>query len=126
MERRVVRSGNSINRRERRSRRYISAAITEVLEPRCLLSNTVFVDHTATGSNDGTSWANAYTSLQTALASATSGTTIDVAAGTYSPATSATNTFTVPAGVTVDGGFAMADRSPPARTPIPRSSPAAA
>jgi hypothetical protein len=106
MERRVVRSGNSIKRGERRSRRYISAAITEVLEPRCLLSTTVFVDHTATGLNNGTSWANAYTSLQTALTSATGGTTIDVAAGTYSPGSSATNTFTVPAGVTIDGGFA--------------------
>jgi hypothetical protein len=104
---RFNRSGSSNRRHDRRSKRSISVAVTEVLESRCLLSNTVYVDHTATGTDDGSSWANAYTSLQSALtANPSAGTTIDVAAGTYSPGGSATNTFDVPAGVTLSGGFA--------------------
>jgi hypothetical protein len=82
-------------------------AVAECLESRRLLTGvTIYVDQSAHGANSGADWADAYTNLQSALTVATSGTTIDVAAGTYSPGGSATNTFTVPTGVTIDGGFA--------------------
>ena len=50
--------------------------------------STLFVDLQATGNNDGSSWANAYTSLQDALSSArTCGipSSIKIAGGTYFP-----------------------------------------
>jgi parallel beta-helix repeat protein/predicted outer membrane repeat protein len=89
-----------------RTRPRVLAAVIESLETRHLLSSTIYVDHTATGSNNGTSWANAYTSLSSALNAATSGSIIDVAAGTYSPGNAATNTFSLITGVALYGGYA--------------------
>lgn len=43
----------------------------------------VYVRHNAAGSNNGTSWANAYTDLKTALTNAVSGSDIWISAGTY-------------------------------------------
>jgi len=62
----------------------------------------------ATGRNTGTSWEDAYRNLPDALARAADcGSEVWVAGGTYRPAdTVLTDTFEIPAGVSVYGGFA--------------------
>ncbi len=65
-----------------------------------------YVDQNATGfPEDGSSWATAYTDLQSALSSANSGAEVWVAAGTYTPGTLEADSFTIPDNVTVLGGF---------------------
>ena len=66
---------------------------------------TIYVDHSATGSNNGTSWANAYTSLTDGLNNASSGDEIWIAEGTYKPGTARGNHFSHPNGCKVYGGF---------------------
>ena len=67
-----------------------------------------YVKWDANGANDGTSWENAYTDLQSALAEASNGDEVWVAAGTYKPTstTDRTISFTLKNGVAVYGGFA--------------------
>ena len=67
----------------------------------------VYVNVTATGTNDGSSWTNAYSSLQNALDNAASGNEVWVAAGTYSPGSAVTDFFNVGVqGQAIYGGFA--------------------
>ena len=75
-------------------------------------STTFYVDASATGANDGTSWADAYTSLQDALAAAAYGVDIWIAGGTYYPDEGAGVTadqpgesFVLKDGVSIYGGF---------------------
>ncbi len=66
----------------------------------------LYVDHTATGTNDGSSWANAFTDLQSALAVA-SNQEVHIAQGTYYP-TSGTQrgiSFDIPTGASLFGGY---------------------
>lgn len=78
---------------------------------------TLYVNAAAGGANTGTDWPNAYTSLQSALAAASSGDEIWVAAGLYKPSVQVDVngsggsdprevTFQIPSGVTLYGGFA--------------------
>jgi len=86
---------------------------------------TLFVRADAAGANNGTSWANAYTNLQTALAAAASGDEVWVAAGTYKPSatTDRTASFALKNGVAIYGGFAgsetlLSQRNPAANVSI--------
>ncbi len=65
-----------------------------------------FVKADATGANNGTSWSDAFTDLQDALAIAPGGRDIWVAAGTYTPGASVSDAFVLKANVGVYGGFA--------------------
>jgi uncharacterized repeat protein (TIGR01451 family) len=72
--------------------------------------NIIFVDKTATGNNNGTSWTDAYTDLQDALYRAENTAcenvnTIYVAQGQYHPGTRIVDSFVIPDGVSVYGGF---------------------
>lgn len=61
----------------------------------CILQaqNVIYVNLNATGSNNGTTWKNAYKSLQLALDSAANNDTIWVAEGTYKPKESVSNSL---------------------------------
>jgi len=71
------------------------------------IHSQVYVDANATGANNGTSWANAYTDLQTAISNIGSHTTIHVAQGTYYPTTSSDRGifFNIPNARILLGGY---------------------
>ncbi|MCY3003032.1 MAG: right-handed parallel beta-helix repeat-containing protein [Planctomycetota bacterium] len=80
------------------------------------LAGTRYVDVNATGANNGTSWADAYSGvsgLRIALSVALPGDEIWVADGTYKPSTNGNrnNSFLLKNGVTVYGGFAGGETS---------------
>lgn len=73
-----------------------------------LMAQTTYVKMDATGAGDGTTWADAFTDLQSALDATTSG-EIWIAAGTYNPTDlekDTFNTFTISQAVALYGGFA--------------------
>lgn len=66
----------------------------------------IYVDDTATGANDGSSWENAFTDLQDALALG-GGNTIHIAEGTYYPTSSGLRgvAFEIPGNTRILGGY---------------------
>ena len=69
-------------------------------------AQVLYVNHSAMGNNDGTSWGDAYTNLQLALANASPGDSIWVAQGTYYPSDTAKSvSFELVNGVKMFGGF---------------------
>lgn len=69
-------------------------------------NGTLYVDSSASGSNSGQSWSDAFTNLQSALANAQVGTVIKIAQGTYSPhATDRSTSFELRNGIKLLGGY---------------------
>jgi len=78
----------------------------------------IYVSQSATGSNQGTSWTDAYLDLQDAFEVARSDDQIWVAAGRYTPdrgTKDRTKSFTIPDGVELYGGFAGTESDPSER-----------
>ncbi len=69
-------------------------------------NSIIYVNHAATGLNDGSSWDDAHINLNDALTAATSGDEIWVARGVYLPGNLVTHTFQISPGIAVYGGFA--------------------
>ena len=71
-------------------------------------SNVIYVDKDATGNNDGTNWANAFTDIKTAIESAANDKEIWIKGGTYIPNTAGSGIgIDISAtGLKIYGGFA--------------------
>lgn len=84
---------------------------------RLLGSRVLYVNVEAAGANNGQSWAEAYRSLQDALAAAEPGQSIWVAAGTYRPGDERWDSFHLKTGVPLYGGFAGTETNVTQRDP---------
>ena len=74
--------------------------------------SVLYVDDSATGANNGTSWADAFTDLQAAIAAATTGSQVWVAEGVYEPTQGFDRTVSfVVADIQLFGGFAGNEQS---------------
>ena len=78
----------------------------------------IFVNRAATGANDGTSWADAFTDLQSALQPPPPAfSEVWVAKGSYLPGTSVSDSFVLPDNVSILGGFDGTETLPTQRNP---------
>ncbi len=68
-------------------------------------ATVIYVNPNANGANTGTTWKNAFTDLQSALAAASAGDEIWVRGAVYKPGNSASDTFQLVDGVKLYGGF---------------------
>ncbi len=97
----------------------LTSCLIVVVIGRTAVTRTIYVDDDATGANDGSSWTDAYNSLQDALTAANSAekpVEIGVAQGLYKPdqgrgkvLRNQKATFQLINGVTLKGGFAGLD-----------------
>ncbi len=90
------------------------AAGVEIEVTRESSDKTIFVNAAASGTGDGTSWSNAYSSLNSALTSSAGTNKIVVAKGIYKPTSTPSTlgrkaTFQLKSNVKVYGGFDVAD-----------------
>ncbi len=94
------------------------------LFPKEKSDSIIYVDQSATGKENGTSWQDAYRSLQDALNNAADGAQVWVAKGTYYPVyfedqrgvDPRTYSFEIPKNVSLYGGFSGTEMSPQERT----------
>ena len=85
-----------------------------------LCADVLYVNAAATGANDGSSWTDAYTDLQAAIAAAVATDEIWVAAATYEPTATANRalSFALKNGVGIYGGFAGTETQRDQRDPV--------
>jgi hypothetical protein len=84
----------------------LSTADVDILYNEDKVKIPIYVNVNATGSNNGTSWTNAYTNLEPAITQFTAANEIWVAAGTYKPtATTRVATFSMKNSLKLYGGF---------------------
>ncbi|MBI5762249.1 MAG: hypothetical protein HZA51_01855 [Planctomycetes bacterium] len=87
-----------------------------------LEGSTFFVDPTATGLNNGTSWNDAFADLQSILPIAPTGSEIRVSGGVFRPDSNSNNrtvSFQLRSGITVKGGYAgRSQPNPDLRDPM--------
>lgn len=89
-----------------------SSLLIALLCTGALQARTVYVNAAATGNNSGSSWADAYSSLATAISSALDHDTLWVAAGTYMPGTTRGASFNpAVANLHLFGGFVGTETS---------------
>ena len=88
-----------------------------------VFAEIIYVDHTATGLNDGSSWQNAFTDLNHALQSSLPGDEIWVSIGTYYPTNTNDRdiTFDLKDQVDLLGGFTGNESRPALRDPENRT-----
>ena len=88
--------------------KFLSILFVLIINTQIFSQQIIYVNQNASGANNGTSWANAYTDLQDALSSANAEDTIWVAAGTYKPTAGTYRgySFNLVKHVPVFGGFA--------------------
>jgi hypothetical protein len=103
----------------RRTGAFAAAALLCALVAARASGDVIYVRAGATGSNNGSTWSNAFTSLQSGLALASSGDQIWVAAGTYKPSAAADRglSFVLVDGVAIYGGFAGSEATLGERDP---------
>jgi hypothetical protein len=90
---------------------YLLFLLTFSLNPIFSFAKTIYVNQNATGTQDGSSWGNAFVFIDDALASWQTDDTIWVAKGQYSPKDSiASSTFSLPSGCVLMGGFAGTEK----------------
>ncbi len=117
---------DNIPRRIKRAAYTALTAIALVFGANNLRAATLYVDDDAPGLNNGSSWVNAYSSLQDALAAAVSGDEIKVAQGTYKPDLGGSNaphdryaSFHLINEIIIKGGFAGIHETDPNSRDIP-------
>lgn len=71
----------------------------------------IYVDASATGANSGSTWTDAFTSLDSAINAAAAGDFILVAAGTYTQAAWTPDGYTITKALNIYGGFAGGETS---------------
>ncbi len=91
----------------------VSSEIVETIEQTFIAnrSQILYVNTSATGNADGSSWANAYPELSTALQSMHPFTEVWVASGTYKPGVFQSDFFLLPPNVSIYGGFSGSESS---------------
>ncbi|MDG1354948.1 MAG: DUF5011 domain-containing protein, partial [Opitutales bacterium] len=79
--------------------------------------NVLYVDTSASGAGDGSSWSNAFTDLGDALRASIPSQEIWVAQGTYKPGDVRSSKFIIPPNIQVYGGFSGTETQRTARQP---------